>query len=34
MFEVVDNSVLGKVYIIKLPKEKLKFLAETKRMFS
>ena len=34
MFEEDDNSYLGKVYIIKLPKEKLKFLAETKRIFS
>ena len=34
MFEEDDNSDLGKVYIIKLPKEKLKFLAETKRIFS
>ena len=33
-FEEDDNSYLGKVYIIKLPKEKLKFLAETKRIFS
>lgn len=33
MFEEDDNSYLGKVYIIKLPKEKLKFLAETKRIF-
>lgn len=33
MFEEDDNSDLGKVYIIKLPKEKLKFLAETKRIF-
>ena len=33
-FEENDNSDLGKVYIIKLPKEKLKFLAETKRIFS
>ena len=34
MFEEDDNSYLGNVYIIKLPKEKLKFLAETKRIFS
>ena len=33
-FEEDDNSDLGKVYIIKSPKEKLKFLAETKRIFS
>lgn len=33
MFEEDDNSDLGKVYIIKLPKEKLTFLAETKRIF-
>lgn len=29
-----DNSDLGNVYIIKLPKDKLKVLAETKRIFA
>ena len=32
-FQEEDNSDLGNVYIIKLPKDKLKVLAETKRIF-
>ena len=33
-FQEEDNSDLGNVYIIKLPKDKLKVLAETKRIFA
>ncbi len=33
-FKEEDNSDLGNVYIIKLPKDKLKVLAETKRIFT
>ena len=33
-FQEEDNSDLGNVNIIKLPKDKLKVLAETKRIFT